>query len=488
MATKKKTATEPRGLDDLELITIDPASLKVRDQVRQDATPDEQLIDSVRVFGVQQPPTVVRDEEDGHYYVAIGHRRVGAAIAAGLDRIHVIVRSQQAADEAAELERQITENERRKSLTTAELAAGYQKLALFGLRPEDIAAQLAEKPERVKAALKATESEAAKLALVKIPSLDFEQAALIAEFDGDDTAQDELLQLAKTRPQDLKSRAYGIRAAQAAQARVAELRAEAEQLGVTIVGERTYDDSAYFNGGSECDWKAKPLTRLNIRPEDHFDCPGHAAFLNATSNADRAELLYICKAPHTYGHDTTPTPRELTPEEIAAEQQLAAEREAAAKHRQELEANTTARREWIRGFLSGRINQAPGLLDFIVETTLTLARIEDADNYDADPIVLQLLTGETDHAFHASYRKLAEHIDAGKTTSLRALAAYAFGVGESVASSPDSVEYAPRLTVAYFGHLDAWGYELTELDKQTQDAAINAGVQDEDDATEGEDQ
>src|SRR5690606_32663324 len=95
-----------------ELLDIDPTALAVEDQVRFDATPDDELVASVKRFGVLQPPTVYYDADRDQHVVVIGHRRVGAAIAAGAKSITVLVRPAEAAKDALRTEQQIVENER----------------------------------------------------------------------------------------------------------------------------------------------------------------------------------------------------------------------------------------------------------------------------------------------------------------------------------------------------------------------------------------
>lgn len=73
-----------------ELLDIDPRTLLIDVNVRGDARPDPDLVDSIRDVGVLQPVTVVRTR-DGQHRVRYGHRRTLAAIEAEQATVPVIV-------------------------------------------------------------------------------------------------------------------------------------------------------------------------------------------------------------------------------------------------------------------------------------------------------------------------------------------------------------------------------------------------------------
>lgn len=476
-----------------QLLTVDPATLKAADQVRADATPDDQLVESVARFGIQQPPTVVWDAAQNAYVIAMGHRRVGAAIAAGLPTIHVIVRDPADITDAIKLEQQIVENERRKSLTPGELARGWADLeAIFGQTPEDIATALAEPVERVRAGIKTARSAKTAALIEDEPAVDLEQAAIIADFEDRDDIQARLLQLAVTRPSEFPAAVSRERAQIENEARVAKLRAEAAAEGVTVVGERGYDD-LYWRGSSDTGWAGARLQEYGIRPEEHTECPGHAVIINAYQIADQARLDYVCTDTPTNGH-TRPTAtaeqRELTPEEIAEQERRDQERAAAEEKRQELVANSTARREWLRGFLKGRLNQTAGIFDLIAEATLGLIILDDYEPWAHYSIAEELITGEPVERPAGRYYgsenrdRFTELVISGQVAPLRALVAHALAVCEEAVGASDlETSAAPRLVQAYYEHLGVWGYALTDLDRELFAAAVSDGLQDAGDDT-----
>ena len=68
-----------------------PTALRVYSNVRQDDTPDDSLVASVREHGILTPVLVTESDEDGVYILLAGHRRVRAAVVAGLREIPVMV-------------------------------------------------------------------------------------------------------------------------------------------------------------------------------------------------------------------------------------------------------------------------------------------------------------------------------------------------------------------------------------------------------------
>jgi ParB/RepB/Spo0J family partition protein len=243
----------------LELRQVNPAMLVIRDQAREDATPDEQLVDSVRRHGLIQPPVVKEDPETGELVIVTGHRRVGAAILADLERIIVIIRPFGGAE--ITLEEQIVENERRKQLTPNDLTRGYEQLTLFGLRPEDIAAGLGEKVDRVRAGLRVVKSQKARDLIANEPTIDLERAAIIAEFDEHPKLQAKLIETATTRPENFSRDVESARSQREVDARVAKLKTTLADDNVTVVEVSNWSDN-YWRGK---DGRGRALDKLDIR-------------------------------------------------------------------------------------------------------------------------------------------------------------------------------------------------------------------------------
>lgn len=487
-----KTTPTPDALaaSELSLLEIDPATLGVDDQVRADATPDDDLVASVKRFGVLQPPTVYWDADREKHIVVMGHRRVGAAIAAKLPRIQVLVRDAEAAKGARRLEQQLVENERREQLTPADVARGFKDMELFGLTPEDIAAAVAERPERVTAALKAHKSEKATAAMVR--GIDFEQAAVIAELDAHPDLQKTLADAALNEPANFAVKAASARAAADAADKVAELTERLDREGCTLVGTSRWHEGYWSgNGNSVPIGEGRTLERLEVSYTGHTTCPGHAAIIHNTSSAEYAEILYVCTEWREHHDPAAQTAPELTPEQVARNEELEREREAARQRAEAFKANTTARREWLRGFIGGRLNQTAGIYDFIAAAFVGAAAVDqvDAINVTAYRVATHILTGEQ-HTYGYDDTPIADMLTSAKVTGLRALVAMALATAESYADTPQEAQCsAPHLVTEYFNHLKNWGYTFSDLDTAIHGAAI-AGVAESDglDTSENDDE
>lgn len=98
-----------------------------------------ELAESVRAHGILQP-ILVRPGKGTTFELVAGHRRLRAAVAAGLDHVPVIVRE---LDDKQVLEIQVIENLQRTDLHPLEEAEGYRRLHQeFGYSVEDLAAKV----------------------------------------------------------------------------------------------------------------------------------------------------------------------------------------------------------------------------------------------------------------------------------------------------------------------------------------------------------
>lgn len=467
-------------LEHLTLVAVDPATLGIRDQVRADATPDEALIASVRRHGIQQPPTVTWDADANQYVIAIGHRRVGAAIAAGLTQIHVIVRDHAQIDAAAELERQIIENERREGLNANDLAAGYEKLTLFGLRPEDIAAGLGDKPDRIRAGLKIKTSATASELIAQQPSIDFAQAAAIAEFDEHPKIQKRLVETATTRPENFARDIETAKGERDVAERLATIKAALADADVPFIESFSYrfrswtKKGGYGGPGSTLERLADAASpHVPLTAETHSTCPGRGAYVsNASTYALRSEdesafeIIHVCTDWEANGHTQWVRPEtDKTPEEIErdAEHQRRqeewaradAERRAA---REIVDANARTRRTWIHDHLTtGRLRPAAAHFDILA--TAIGAQVRYQRDIDAN-VTMELLSGEDRPRDTWSSQPNADELVTIITT--HRAPSFRVALTAAVAGLEDVVDSAEG--VAYFEALVALGYALTDTD------------------------
>lgn len=180
---------------------IDPNTLTVDTNVRDDAALDAEFIASIKEHGVLVPIVAVRGE-DGQVLVRYGQRRTLAAREAGLSVVPVYVRTPNAGDEKAQLvERvaeQIVENDQRRELTNVQRAKGIQQMLDAGVSVTKVAKALSLKKDIVKAAETAGGSQTAMEALAT-DQLSLTEAAALAEFDDMPGALDRLVRDAGTQ-------------------------------------------------------------------------------------------------------------------------------------------------------------------------------------------------------------------------------------------------------------------------------------------------
>ncbi|MBN3459773.1 ParB N-terminal domain-containing protein [Mycobacterium sp. DSM 3803] len=200
------TDTTPQEVVETEqfgtLEHLDPATLVIDDNVRDDATLDKTFVASIAENGVLVPITAVRSADDPSVIrVRNGQMRTLAARELGLTTIPVYVLASSAANASEEtVERivhQIVTNDRVQALTEAQRVRGIQQMLNAGVSQTKVAKKLSVKRQTVKAAAAAGKSDAAMTALGS-GQLSLDEAAALSEFDGDDTAIQTLIAAAGT--------------------------------------------------------------------------------------------------------------------------------------------------------------------------------------------------------------------------------------------------------------------------------------------------
>ncbi len=146
VATPQAAAVSPKPGEALEQVPVGERILHVPvgdivpnpHQPRREfhAEELEELISSIKEFGILQPITVT-EKPNGLYELIAGERRLRSAKEAGLKKVPVIVRD---ATEQEKLELALIENIQRADLSPIEEAHAYAKLAEeFGLTQEKVA-------------------------------------------------------------------------------------------------------------------------------------------------------------------------------------------------------------------------------------------------------------------------------------------------------------------------------------------------------------
>lgn len=181
---------------------LDPATLEIGDNVRDEAVLDKSFLASIAENGVLTPITAVRSADNPDIIrVRNGQMRTLAARELGLTTVPVYVLPSSAADASEEtIERivhQIVTNDQVKAITDAQRARGIQQMLNAGVSQTKVAKKLSVKRDTVKAAAAAGKSNAAMNAL-DTGQLSLEEAAALSEFDGDDDAIEKLIAVAGT--------------------------------------------------------------------------------------------------------------------------------------------------------------------------------------------------------------------------------------------------------------------------------------------------
>ncbi|WP_431241035.1 ParB/RepB/Spo0J family partition protein (plasmid) [Mycolicibacterium aichiense] len=179
------TTAAPTHDDAGTLEHLDPHTLVVDTNIRDEAQLDADFVASIKEHGVLIPIAAVHSD-DGQILVRMGQRRTLAAREAGLTRVPVYVRPLTGGDDTAQLvariSEQIVENDQRQHITDAQRAHGIQQLLDAGISVTKIAKKLAVKKDTVTAAQMVGTSKAATTAL-ESGQLSLTEAAALTEFD-----------------------------------------------------------------------------------------------------------------------------------------------------------------------------------------------------------------------------------------------------------------------------------------------------------------
>jgi ParB family chromosome partitioning protein len=414
--------------------------------MRTDLRDLDELAESIEESGIVEPLLVV-PLDDGHRIVA-GHRRAAAAVIAELDVVPCWIRADLANMELDQLAAALIENVQRDALKPVEEAHAYAQLSAFPTwSVERIAKAAGRDIARVRRSIDATKLPVTVQEPVISGDMTLAEAAEIEAFADDPTTYKWLVQAAE-RPgfRHVLARAQRDREMNE---RVAAATAELEQLGVTIVKKP--------NGfsGPECD--LDDLTNDDdeeITPEQHADCPGHAAYINTWN----AEPVYLCRDPRAYGHGLPKWYSHLTDEEAAAR---AAEKEAAQAREAALDAAAVARRNFVRERIATKGKPPTCItrlaLELLLSPTVDLPPTSAIAWYlghdDPDDI-------DVDQALSTALRKSSE----SRLPMLLLAVAAAASEENAVAQPSHSWRYSPEVTHRWLSFLEGIGYELSDAE------------------------
>lgn len=435
---------------------IDPNALTIAPNIRISTQLDKHFIASVRERGVQQAIDAYR-AEDGTVTVLAGQRRTLAAREAGAATVPVLVRPTPPA-EADRLVDQWIENEHRAALTGSEKVAAIEQMALEGLSVHQIAKRTATTKAHVEAATKIAASETAKEAA---DQMTLEDAAVLAEFEDDETAIARLSQVAGTdRFIHVAEQLHQQRQEEAENAVAAE---ELTAQGLTVI-ERPY---------SYDDTPNTPLRDLEdaggerIDAEHHAaNCPGHVVWVawdfvwddDAEDDESRRVLSpgVACADPNKYGHRDRWSGRSGKKKAVDMTDE---EREEARKARQHViqsnkdwQACTTVRREWLRETFAKRKTAPKG-----AEAYLAM----QANGHHSPEVGRHELLG-------MSRETVAKELDTAspKRALLLAVALNIASWEQSTDTDTWRATYEMNETVTTLSLIADWGYPLSEIEQR----------------------
>ncbi len=260
--------------------------------VREDLDLSPQFVASVAETGVRIPLLVI-PTDGGGYLVIEGHRRLAAALKAGLAEVPCVLDPGRAGDQAGQLLDMVVANSGgyRKNFTPAEEAVALFAAHEAGATRTRIRRATGRKPDEVKTALRAGAISAdtrARLAELPAP-LTLDQMALLAEFDGDEDAVIRITE-ALRHGYTADYIAERIRQDRAEAAEHERLRADLETAGVTVTDD--LPAGAVRLSGLAHDGQ-------DLTPGSHAACPGRGAFFPSWN---RTHPVHYCTSPAEHGH------------------------------------------------------------------------------------------------------------------------------------------------------------------------------------------
>ena len=275
--------------------------------VREDLELTAEFCASIASAGVRIP-LLVTPVEGGGYRVIEGHRRLAAAVKAGLEAVPCDVNAGQAADEAGQYMDMLLANSEayRKNFAPVEEAAALFAAHEAGASRTRLRKATGRKAEEIKTALKAAQisPETRSAAGDLTRQLTLEELALLAEFDGDDGAISRILD-ALHRGYNVNYEAERIRQDRAEAAAHQRLLDELTAAGIQI--------------STDLPPGAVRLSQLlhdgeDLTAEAHAACPGRGAFF---PSRDLLRPAYYSPAPRSMGTRSAtaccPSPRRPVP-------------------------------------------------------------------------------------------------------------------------------------------------------------------------------
>lgn len=434
-----------------ELVSIDPRELVIGANARIDVKIDAELVASIAEQGVLQAITATRDEE-GRVVVLMGQRRTRAAIEAGLATVPVMI-VPAAADDVERIVSQVEENDRRAAMSNIDRVAVAEQLALMGLSASQIAKRTRRERAEVDAALAVAGSASASQRLAD-EGLSLEDAAALAEFEGDEEATSRIENAIRNSWQSVAHVAAQIRRDRAAAELIAQRRAELEAEGLRVI-ERPESWPGYGARPASvalAELVDKQGKGWGERMEAHREvCTGHVVWLDSDGESVRETVG--CEDYRSHGHKT------YNPFAGTGSRQSAEERRAVIDGNRAWLAAADVRGEFVRGL--AKAAKAPKGAEQYVTKACAFGRMGNAHQWYELRGQKMPTTGYGTTDWEAVGRSLAR-LSAAKLTC--AQLTMALGYMEAKTSEKGQWRALDTSVAEYLNALAGWGYSLSDAE------------------------
>ncbi|MEV8180308.1 ParB/RepB/Spo0J family partition protein [Specibacter sp. NPDC078692] len=428
-----------------ELIEVSVAKLEahpnnIRKEIARDAAFDD-LVAGIKAVGLIHPPVVIpHPTAKTKYRIVTGHRRHAAAQVAGLKKISVDLHMD--LSEQQQRDMQYQENKHRVGNTVMERAQYVaNELDLGGRTIADLAKGMGVTQDQVRTSKKLSSAPGKMHTKINDGQMTLEDALILAEFNGDVEAQDELLQAWNTWSWATTLRRW--RNLRQAQKQAPKTKRELTVAGATIAASR--------DEVGEHRWAQDGLST-----EEHV-AAGHVAVINETETGQATwfELVVESEEP------------EKTPEERQA--QAAAEKAA-----EDLKAELVLAGQVREEALKALIKTPPAGLAWTLTMAAVARRVVIAKAWDWAGVPSKSSPEEVEAAFAKwTLEQLLMLDDVIQKTDEQRLVESLAGWGPSRWGSDYGMGWRDRLSEVY-------GYQWSDLERgfmKQQEDLVNGSCQ-----------
>lgn len=258
--------------------------------VREDATPDAEMIASVKAEGIRLPLLITTTGQAGVYRIIDGHKRFNAARRIGLAQVPYTFDVARAADEAGQYLDMLITSRHKTPLTAFEESAALFAASQAGASKARLAKAYGKR-DQVSAALTAAAlPQQTKAAAIECGyEWTLTELAALHEFADDPAATARLIEAASDDGFGYQVERETLERAEQAQRK--EIRAELTAAGVRVLDEQPET--------------ARRLHRLrtgdgaDLDEQEHATCPGHVAIFERYGDP---RVGYFCEDPAAHGH------------------------------------------------------------------------------------------------------------------------------------------------------------------------------------------